>query len=362
MHNRSHMPITGLAVALLMPLTGVEQTRAQGALQLEEVVVTARKREESLQDVSVAVTALSSAVLDSAQIFTSEDLVQMVPSLNLQKGTNARQSSFNIRGIGTESFSTAAEPSVSTMLDGVVLGRSGAAFMQLLDIERIEVLRGPQGTLFGKNSSGGVVHIITRDPSEEFEGEAMLNAAEGDEYRGGLTLSGPLSDSFGYRFTANGSTRDGWIKNYYDGDKLNSSDDWSVRGKLRWTPTETLDLKWASDYYDMDCDCTANTIRTLEAFSDNQDQVDAVLQELAPVVPGDENKDTNVNSDVHSETESWGHSLEANWDIGEFTLTSITAYREFSVSAATDDDYRPTSVLGFEQSGETNQDQTTYLS
>ena len=359
MHNRHRAPTAGLVALLLPSLLAIAPARAQQSLQLEEVVVTARKREQSLQDVSVAVTALPSAVLDAAQIFTAEDLAQMVPSLNLQKGTNPRQSSFNIRGIGTESFSIAAEPSVSTMLDGVVLGRSGAAFMQLLDIKRIEVLRGPQGTLFGKNASAGVVHIITRDPSEEFEGETMFNIAEGDEYRGGLTFSGPITDNFGYRFSANGTTMDGWIENHYDGDDLNSRDEWNVRGKLRWTPTDSLDLKWSSDYGDMDCDCTANTIRSLDPFGGNEDYVAEILDDLSPVTPGDENDETNVNTDVSNEWDSWGHSLEVNWDIGEFTLTSITAYREYSVDAGTDDDYRPTTELGFDQSGETDQDQTT---
>jgi iron complex outermembrane receptor protein len=323
--------------------TTPDMVYAQQVAQLEEVIVTARKREQSLQDVSVAVTALSATMLTDGQIFTC----------------NPRQSSFNIRGVGTQSFSTGVEPSVSTMLDGVVMGRSGAAFMQLLDVQRVEVLRGPQGTLFGKNSSAGVVHIITEDPADEFEGEAMLGLADGDEYRGGVSVSGPISDQLGYRLTANGTDMDGWVKNYYNGDDLNNRDEWSVRGKLRWNPTDTLEFKWASDYSDMNCDCTANTIRSMEPFGGNDAQIQGILDDLAPVQPGDENNDTNVNGDVYNKWDSWGHSLEVNWDIGEFTLTSITAYREYSVDASTDDDYQPTTVLGFEQAGSTDQDQTT---
>ena len=175
------------SIALTMPglaivLAQVGGVNAQeSSLALEEVIVTATKREQNLQDVSVAVTALSEDVLREAQIVSSEDLTQLVPSLNLQKGSNVRQTSFNIRGIGTQSFSTAVEPSVSTMLDGVVMGRSGQAFMRLLDIERVEVLRGPQGTLFGKNSTGGVVHLITQDPTDEFSGEVMGSVLSGDE-------------------------------------------------------------------------------------------------------------------------------------------------------------------------------------
>ncbi len=190
------------------PLT-LPSASAQDGLVLEEVIVTARKREQSLQDVSVAVTALTTEAIADAQLYSAQDLVQLVPSLTFQEGSNPRQSSFNIRGIGTQSFSTGVEPSVSTMLDGVVMGRSGQAFMQLLDIERVEVLRGPQGTLFGKNASAGVVHIITKDPSPEFSGEVMVGAAEGDEYRGGATVAGPITDTLGFRLSGYASDIDG---------------------------------------------------------------------------------------------------------------------------------------------------------
>jgi iron complex outermembrane receptor protein len=209
-----------------------------------------------------------------------------VPSLNLQKGSNPRQTSFSIRGIGTQSFSSAAEPSVSTMVDGVVMGRSGQSFMQLLDVQRVEVLRGPQGTLFGKNSTAGVVHIITQNPTEEHTGELMGTAISDDEYRAGLTISGPITDNLGYRFTANGSNVDGYTKNYYDGDYLNGTEDWSVRGKLRWFPTESLELKWASDYGDVSSDGTASPIRSLEPYGGNEDQVQGILDSIAPVQPG----------------------------------------------------------------------------
>lgn len=335
-----------------------------GSLALEEVVVTATKRESSLQDVAVAVTALSADDIRNAQIISSEDLTFLVPSLNLQKGSNPRQTSFAIRGIGTQSFSSAVEPSVSTMIDGVVLGRSAQAFMQMLDVERVEVLRGPQGTLFGKNSTAGVVHIITQDPTDTPTGEVSLTGIADDgfgdyEYRGGVMVSGPVTDDLGYRLTASGSTLDDFTENYFDGDKLNGSDEWSVRGKLRWLPTETLEFKWSSDYSDRDCDCTASPLRSLEPFGGNDDQIDEILALIDPVKPGDENKDLNINKLPFSESESWGSSLEANWDIGEFTLTSISAHREYEVNGFDDIDGQPIDALGFDQFGETETEQFT---
>ena len=141
----NNFPLKPLVAGVLLTVTplGFAQERASN-LVLEEVIVTATKREQSMQDVAVAVTALSDELIKEAQINSSEDLTFLVPSLNLQKGSNPRQTSFAIRGIGTQSFSSAAEPSVSTMVDGVVMGRSGQSFMSLLDVQRVEVLRGPR--------------------------------------------------------------------------------------------------------------------------------------------------------------------------------------------------------------------------
>ncbi len=344
-----------LSVALLCA-SGITQAQS---LALEEVLVTATKRESSLQDVSVAVTALSAQELDVAQIVSSEDLTFLVPSLNLQKGSNPRQTSFSIRGIGTQSFSSAVEPSVSTMVDGVVMGRSAQAFMQLLDVERVEVLRGPQGTLFGKNSTGGVVHIITQNPTDEMTGEVSATAITGNEYRGGLTASGPLTETLGFRLSANGVDVDDYTQNKFDNNKLNGREEWSVRGKLRWLPAGNLEFKWASDFSDRDCDCTAGPIRQLEPFGGNDDQVDEILASIAPVVPGEENKEVNINKATFSESESSGHSLEINWDIGEHTVTSISALREFEVNGFGDVDSQPTDAFGFDQFGFSETEQFT---
>ena len=184
-----------LPAIVLVCQQALAQTTGTGRPMLEEVVVTATKRVSNLQDVSVAVTALSADMLQNAQITQTEDLVALVPSLNMQKGDSSGDSSFNIRGIGTQVFGIGVEPSVSTMIDGVVLGRPGQAFMQLNDVERIEVLRGPQGTLFGKNSSGGVVHIITQNPTDKFEAKVNAAAIEEEEYQLGGTVSGPSTSS-----------------------------------------------------------------------------------------------------------------------------------------------------------------------
>jgi iron complex outermembrane recepter protein len=341
----------GLSLILLCFYSGLAT-----ASQLEEVIVTASKRQENLQDVSVAVTAISAEVLSQSKILQSEDLVYLVPSLNLQKGMNPRSSSFNIRGIGTQSFSAAVEPSVSTVLDGVVMGRSGMAFTQLFDISRVEVLRGPQGTLFGKNASGGVVHYITEQPADTLGLGLSTTYLEDEEYRAQGYINTPISDELALRLSGSASHQDGWIENVFDGSNRNESDDWALRGQLRFEPTENLSIIWASDYSDKDCECSQQTIRSADPDSE-------IVEALLPVVPGEENTKHNDDGDLSLEVESFGHRLNVDWNIGEFTLTSITAYREWDEDFDEDVDNSPEvpipgSILySFEQEGTLDQDQ-----
>ena len=360
MSRYSRLSLTCMA-ALFLLASGAHAQRSNSGLVLEEIIVTATKREQNLQDVAVAVTALSDQAIKHAQINSSADLTFLVSSLTLQKGNDARESSFNIRGIGTQSYSIGTEPSVSTMLDGVVMGRSGQAFIELMDIQRVEVLRGPQGTLFGKNSTGGVVHIITQHPTDEHTGEIMGAVLSDDEYRGGLTLSGPVTEELGYRLTASGTDVDGYTKNYYDGDYYNGSQRWTARGKLRWLPTDSIDVTLSSDYSDQECDCTVSAVRSLEPWNGNEDKVQDILDLLDPVVPGEDNTEANIDLVPSSESSQWGTALEVNWDIGDFTLTSISAVRGFDIDGNSSDDYdgQPVVVIGLAQTSDVSQDQFT---
>ena len=176
-----------------------------------------------------------------------------------------------IRGVAsttpnlTTSGVAGLSPNVAMYLDEQPLSQPGRNLdVYIVDMNRVEVLAGPQGTLFGKNASAGVVHIITKDPSEEFSGELMGGAAEGGEYRGGATVAGPITDTLGYRLSGYASDIDGWVHNFYNGEDLNSKEEWSVRGKFKWDATDTLTLRWASDYSKMDCECTATPLRSMD--------------------------------------------------------------------------------------------------
>lgn len=345
------MKVTKRAIPLMAPVLILSQhflsavatadTGGKNAQLMEELVVTAQKREQNLQDVAVSVSLLSGEAMAEAQLRNADELSTLIPTLNVQASSGPSTSSFNIRGIGTQAFSSAIEPSVSTMLDGVVMGNSGMSFVDLVDIERVEVLRGPQGTLYGKNASGGVIHIITRDPTPELSATVRATAVEDDEYRIAGTVSGPITDDLGYRLSGSVVDDAGFIKNYHDGETLNGEESYTVRGKLLWQPTERLELLWSSDYSKKDCECTALSLRSIMA-SDSQE---AALQEQLPVVPSTKNQDVNNEYETFTKLRASGHSLTLNWGVGSYQLTSITAYRDWDNQGIVDLDNRPSNPL-----------------
>lgn len=305
-------------------------------VEVNEVVVTAQRRSERLQTVPIAATVVSGEAWRESGNFGVEDLEKISPSLTFDTTTSTRNNSVRIRGIGTNTTSSGIEPSTSTVIDGVALIRSGqSSGSLLLDLERIEVLRGPQGTLFGKNASAGVVNITTRAPSDEFEFSADALATDDEEYQLRATVSGALSDSVSGRLS--GFFRDyaGNVDNVFNGDRLNANESVGVRGKLLFRPNDTLSLLLTADYGNTDSTCCGRVLRVLDLTSPR-----AVVEApfLLPVRAGPEN--TSVNNDVAAidDSKSFVASAELNQELGEFTLTSITAYQEFNITQQLDDD------------------------
>jgi len=344
------------ALAAGLP-AAAQETPAGDQLLLEELIVTARKREQNLQDVAVGVSLVSGKAIAEAQLRNAAELTRLIPTLNVQASSGPATSSFNIRGIGTQTLNTSVEPSVSTMLDGVVMGNSGMAFVELVDIERVEVLRGPQGTLYGKNASGGVVHIITRDPTPEFSGTIAATAIEDDEYRLDGTVSGPITDNLSWRLTGTAIDDDGFAENRFNGKTVNDTEAYTVRGKLLWRATEDLELLASADYSERDCDCTALSVRSIMEGP----QQDMLIAEQLPVVPSDNNQDVNNDQRTFSEIDASGYSLTAEWDIGNHVLTSISAYRDWNSQGIVDLDNRPSNpiALSFPMPPKTEQEQVS---
>ena len=223
------------AASLFMPFSAGAET------VIEEVVVTAQKREQGLQEVPLAVTVLQSETIDSAYAKNIEDLQALVPSLSFRKGNTNRNSALTVRGIGTISFSVAAEPSVSTVVDGVVLGRSGQAFTDLYDLERVEVLRGPQGTLFGKNASAGVLNITTKRPTDEFSAYLDTSFFQDNELRLKGKISGSLGENARGSLTIARSEFDGYLTNTFNNKEVGGYDHEGFRGMLEYDVADEID-------------------------------------------------------------------------------------------------------------------------
>tara|TARA_B110000503_G_scaffold36706_1_gene60019 strand:+ start:6956 stop:9181 length:2226 start_codon:yes stop_codon:yes gene_type:complete len=307
---------------------------------LEEVIVTATKKAESLQDIPVTVTTFNAQTIQEAGIHNANDLAILTPSLNINSNISPFNARMTIRGIGTAQTDPALEPSVGMFVDGVFLGRSGLGMSDLTDIERIEVLQGPQGTLYGKNTNAGAISVITKQPNlEEFEG--YIESSVGNYSMGEVTAaaSGPLTDTFGYRLSGNIHQRDG----YYDnggGDDLNDADDWNVMGKLLWEPTDDLSLLLNGMHVDRDTTCCG-------ADSTQSASVNAELaaQGLAQDKSDPYDYDTAVNVDSKFKLQSDLVSLVVDYDQDWGNITSITAWNNYDYQSSTDADRSQLDIL-----------------
>ena len=312
---------------------------------LEEIIVTAQKREEKLSDVPVAVTVLGAEQIEASYANNIEGLQAMVPSVSFRKGNTTRNSALTIRGIGTISFSVAAEPSVSTVVDNVVLGRSGQAFGDLYDLERIEVLRGPQGTLFGKNASSGVVNMTTKRPGTEFSGSLEAQLYQDNEYSLKARVSGPLSESVRGSLTVLEKQFDGYIDNLFNNQKTNGYDRSGLRGMLEFDVADDLSMLFIVENYEAEDECCTD----LELLPSDRNPDSLAAPDSNGVVDGKADLDLDLRKVDHDLTtvtldETTAFSLQINKSIGDHDLTSITAYRAWDNTEIREGDF--TSIAG----------------
>lgn len=342
------------ASALAIWLAMASSAAAQDTIALEEVVVTAQKRAQSLQDVPLSVAAVTGEALEARNITEVSQLQTTTPNFAFAGSNNPRGAGITIRGIGTSNFSSAIEGSVGIVVDGVPIGRQGAGFTDFFDVGRIEVLRGPQGTLFGKNASAGVLNIVTRDPGKTPEFRAQATLAEDDERVFRASASGPISDTLAARVSAYSTSRDGYLTNVATGQKLNDRDEWGARAKLVWTPTEDLTLRFGADYSKRDAACCIWTIRSYGANAALRNQHAAV-----GIVAGPDNRKVNLNGRVFVEQEVYGFSGQIDYTLPNgLTLTSISAARTWLAVDNNDADQTTLPLLDI-NNGDSTQRQIT---
>jgi iron complex outermembrane receptor protein len=307
--------------------------RADSA-SVPSVTVSATRRDATLQSVPVAVSVLDGDALTQANRTSIDTIVQEVPSVTFRQQGGNKDTTIFVRGIGTISTSPGVEPTVSTVIDGVVYARPGQATLDLLDIEHIEILRGPQGTLFGKNASSGVLNVIGRKPSEQTSGFIDASWYEGNEKRVRAGVSGAIQPGVvRAAVTALYADYDGNVDNVHaGGGKLNGYERKGARGRVDITPNKDLDITLIADYL------RSQSSPTFTAYKSTSAPFAAAI---APVVAGIENR--QVNADIPSDIRDTNRGLSAqvDWRNGGYTLTSITALRDWD-----NQQYTSTSAIG----------------
>jgi len=315
-----------LAVKTVIGVTAISwlpYVSAQGMV-LEEVVVTAQKRAQSLQDVPIAISAMSGEKIDDTGITSLEELTLYIPNVTINGG-GATPNLF-IRGIGSGT-NPAFEQSVGMYIDGVYAGRGPlAAVPTTMDLERVEILKGPQGILFGKNTIAGAINITTAKPSDEFEG--MLEALyepDHEEQQYNLMLTGPLTDTLAGRLAVRYDAMDGWWDNVTNGDQGPDMSNWYARGSLRWDASDTVEIHTKYEYGDFNRDARPTVVY----------QSDFIGQEnFAGSVPFPVKSDTDKGAgDIgdDNETETNVFAVTVNWDVNFATFTSISAYSGYDM-------------------------------
>ena len=285
---------------------------------LEEIIVTAQKRESGLQSTPISITGITGDMLAAEGVSNLQDLAGFVPGLVIG-GNSGFEYPISIRGISAASAGIGADSPAAVYVDGVYMGRPNAGMFQLVDIQRIEVMRGPQGTLYGRNSVAGAIAIYSKDPSEEQEVYASGTYTDLEEYQLEGSLSGPISENVGYRVSASYRDVDNWASNS-DGRNVMGQDAGTVRGTLRFTPTDRLDLRLRADYNKV---ADPFVSKALNITND-------------PAVSNYDTFTSNENSFMHRDF--WGTSLEMDYSFDGANLTSITAYREHELVSQFDSD------------------------
>lgn len=345
---RSATAVRAVALAAVVFAAGFEVSfQAHAAEQsdepyaLEPVLVTASKRRENVQDVPASIWVASAESLEKSFARDFDDLARLVPSLTITKTTQPANNSINIRGIGTYAFSIATKPSVSVIVDDVPQAFQAQAFMALADIEQIEVLRGPQSTLFGTSATAGVVNITTRSPTTTFSAGARSIATNDGEQRVSGYLSGPLAENLRFRIHAGSVEYRGNLRNLYTGNWVNGHDDLAVQAKILWEPATDWSVSLAYRWNDTRGTCCTSAMQYLDAdvsfgrfqgYSANQVAV------LAGVIPNPENRHISADIDPQADARDRGTTLRIERAWGARSVAWITGVNRYDLDDLQDTD------------------------
>jgi iron complex outermembrane receptor protein len=356
--SRKFMLLAGVSTALIAtPAFAQSAPPAEAETGLEEIVVTAQKREENLQDVPVSVTAIGAEAIANQRITDFSDLTRAASSLTVTQQTSAPNNSIILRGIGTFAFSIGVEPSVAVIIDDMPVVQQAQAFDNLTDLARIEVLKGPQGTLFGKNASAGVVNIVTKDPDKEFGGSVAFTAASDSDFRGEATISGPIGEDAGFRLTGFYHDFKGNIRNLTNGHRLNDQTNYGVRGKIKAGLGENLTVTVTGGYAKSTQDGTAVSIRSINPLGTPRvlgNAALALVPSLTGITAGSGNYNARVDADAPTINKTASIAAKLDLDLGFANLISVSAYQDWKFNFVNDVDGTDLNVLGALTGGTVN--------
>ncbi len=347
-HKLNHQRITSYSLAAAISLAlvagaaplGVKAQTGDGedSPLLEEVVVTAQRREQALQEVPMSISAFTAEQLEALQADNLDSLQGAVPNLNLVqgRGSNSSVNAF-IRGVGQPDALQTFDPAVGVYVDDVYMSRIQGSLFKLYDIERIEVLRGPQGTLYGKNTPGGAIRLITRTPGDELEAQAGLLVGNYGRVQARGYISGPVTDSLSLGFSVIHDERDGFVTDPLTGEEFNDENNTTARLKANLDVSDDLNIVFAVDTSSED---VAMTLGRAEAPLIATDlALGAVVLQPAPTGDWNYQTPTNMDPDKGQKVDNSGASMTINWDLSDpVTLRSITAYRDLDADLFIDID------------------------
>ncbi len=359
--------LISLTLGVPIPIVSAQEIEEEvETLRLETITVEAQKRRQSMQTVPVSVSAFSGKQLDQAVLKDIFDVASMVPASSAFQTQNVTNTSFSIRGIGTSSQNFGLDPSVGLYIDGIYRARQSSMVNNLVDIEAVEVLRGPQGTLFGKNTPSGAILIRSVAPSHD----GANNFIEGTvgnygliNYSAAASVSA-IDNILAFRVTGFGSQRDGFVSEVNTGsDVLNDRDRWGARLQALYTPSDDVTLRIIADYAEIDEICCAAPVQVSNAQAtgiEGKFGTDSLLSQApfnATIFDGSDFFDHKVALSFlpESQVEDSGLSAELNWDINEqFTLVSISAYRNFDSYDNIDSDFTDAHLFGTRNDSQQN--------
>ena len=319
-----------------------------------EIVVTATKREQTLQDVPVAVSVTTAETIERAQIRDLKDLQTLVPALRVSQLQSSANTNFIIRGFGNGANNPGIEPSVGVFVDGVYRSRTAAQIGDLPDVQRVEVLRGPQSTLFGKNASAGVISMVTREPSFDFKGSVEASYGNYDAMVLKGYVTGPISDKVAASIAGGINKRDGYITDLGYNGAANERDRWFVRGQLRIEPTDSLKVRLIADYDKIDEVCCAVVNVRRSAATSAIEALGGKVNSAATPFAGVAYSNFPSTNDI----QNWGLSGQVDYQFGPLKLTSISAYRSSTNLTNQDSDFTSGDLIG-QNRGDVNIDTLT---